>query len=246
MTHLEIQNISKSFGENEVLDQLNFSVHQGEFVSLLGPSGSGKSTLFGIIGGMILPNSGDVILNGESIKGKRGSISYTPQTPSLLPWRTILNNVLLGQELTGKKDREKALQMIDRAGLKSYENSYPHELSGGMKQRVSFIRSVLSPQSLILLDEPFSALDEFTRTDMQKWLLDMWEQTKRSILFVTHNIEEAVFLSDRVIILSPRPASVLKEFQVPFERPRREELLLSDEFLQFKKEIYQEMRHAQV
>lgn len=191
--------------------------------------------MFGIIGGLTIPNSGDVLLNGNSIKGKRGSISYTPQTPSLLPWRSILDNVLLGQEISGRKDRAKALEMIERAGLSEYKDAHPHELSGGMKQRASFIRSVLSPQSLILLDEPFSALDEFTRTDMQKWLLSMWEEAKRSILFVTHNIEEAIFLSDRIIILSPRPASVLNEYKVPFDRPRREELLLTDEFYSLKK-----------
>ncbi|MGP4071765.1 ABC transporter ATP-binding protein [Piscibacillus sp. B03] len=246
MKHLEIQNVSQSFGDIHVLDGISLSVSEGEFVSVLGPSGSGKSTLFGIIGGLINPNFGDILLNGKSIKGKRGSISYTPQTSSLLPWRTILDNVLLGQELSGKKDINLAKNMIERAGLKDYEGAYPHELSGGMKQRASFIRSVISPQSLILLDEPFSALDEFTRTDMQKWLLSMWEENTRSILFVTHNIEEAIFLSDRIIILSPRPATVLEEYKVPFERPRQEELLLTEEFLQFKKEIYQQMKSVQM
>ncbi|TFB13117.1 ABC transporter ATP-binding protein [Filobacillus milosensis] len=242
MKHLNVQNISQSFGENHVLDDINFSIEEGEFVSILGPSGSGKSTLFRIIGGISEPTSGDILLKNKSIKGKPGSISYTPQSPSLFPWRSILDNVLLGQEIVGKKDRKKALQMIERAGLGSYEHAYPYELSGGMKQRASFIRSILSPQSLILLDEPFSALDEFTRTDMQKWLLSMWAEHRRSILFVTHNIEEAIFLSDRVIILSQRPATVLKEFNISFSRPREEELLLSEEFIELKKEIYQEMR----
>jgi ABC-type nitrate/sulfonate/bicarbonate transport system ATPase subunit len=242
MSHLEIQHVNKSFGENTVLNDLSFSVHEGEFVALLGPSGSGKSTLFRVIGGISQPSSGKVMLNGENITGKPGSISYTPQSPSLMPWRSILDNVLLGQEISGKRDAERALQMIERAGLGGFEKSYPHELSGGMQQRASFIRSILSPQPLILLDEPFSALDEFTRLDMQKWLLSIWAEYKRSILFVTHNIEEALFLADRIIVLSSRPATVKKEFTIPFVRPRDEAILLSDDFLQWKKRIYQEMR----
>ncbi|MBB6453221.1 ABC-type nitrate/sulfonate/bicarbonate transport system ATPase subunit [Salirhabdus euzebyi] len=242
MSHLKIEHIEKSYGERSVLKDVSFSVQEGEFVSLLGPSGSGKSTLFRIIGGMTAPLSGAVYLEGEDITGKRGSISYTPQSPSLMPWRTTLQNVLLGQEIVGKKDEEKARDMLERAGLKGYEQAYPHELSGGMKQRASFIRSILSPQSLILLDEPFSALDEFTRLDMQQWLLSIWSEYKRSILFVTHNIEEAIFLSDRIIVLSDRPATVVKEFNIPFDRPRREDLLLTEEFLHWKKLIYQEMR----
>jgi ABC-type nitrate/sulfonate/bicarbonate transport system ATPase subunit len=238
---LEIRNISKKFEDNDVLSNIKFSVKDGEFVSLLGSSGSGKSTLFSIIGGMIQPTRGSVWLDGEKIDGKRGSISYMPQSSSLFPWRTILENVVLGQEIAGEIDKIKALEMIERAGLKGYENSYPHQLSGGMKQRVSFIRSLLSPQSLILLDEPFSALDEFTRTDMQKWLLSIWEEHKRSILFITHNIDEAIFLSDRIIILSNKPATVKKEFIIPFERPRDENLFLSEEFLGWKKKIYEEM-----
>lgn len=242
MSQLEIQQVEKSFGESIVLHNLSISVEEGEFVALLGPSGSGKSTLFRIIGGISLPSSGTIYLNEADITGKRGSISYTPQSPSLMPWRTILDNVLLGQEITGKRDVEKALQMIERAGLGGFEKSYPHKLSGGMQQRVSFIRSILSMQSLILLDEPFSALDEFTRLDMQKWLLSIWAEYKRSILFVTHNIEEALFLADRIIVLSSRPATVKKEFTIPFARPRDEDILLSDDFLQWKKRIYQEMR----
>ncbi|RDW17326.1 ABC transporter ATP-binding protein [Oceanobacillus arenosus] len=242
MNHLEIAHVGKSFGETNVLHDISFSVKEGEFVALLGPSGSGKSTLFRIIGGISWPSQGTVNLNGDDITGKRGSISYTPQSSSLMPWRTILDNVLLGQEIAGKRDVERALQMIERAGLKGFEKSYPHELSGGMQQRASFIRSILSPQPLILLDEPFSALDEFTRLDMQKWLLSIWSEYKRSILFVTHNIEEAIFLADRIIVLSARPATVKKEFIIPFPRPREEGILLTDAFLQWKKRIYQEMR----
>ncbi|WAA08856.1 ABC transporter ATP-binding protein [Fervidibacillus albus] len=238
MKHLEMNHLSKSFGNHLILRDVSFHVEKGEFVSILGPSGSGKSTLFRIIGGITEPSSGTIFLNGENIVGKRGHISYIPQSSSLFPWRTVLQNVLLDQELSGKKEKEKALQLIERAGLKGYEHAYPHELSGGMKQRVSFIRSFMSPQSLILLDEPFSALDEFTRLQMQKWLLSIWAENQKSILFVTHNIEEALFLSDRIIIFSERPTNVKAEFSIPFSRPRNTELLLTDQFLQWKRKLF--------
>lgn len=241
MEKLKINNLHKSFDDQLILDNLSLSVGEGEFLSILGPSGSGKSTLFHLIGGLYSPEKGSIELDGENINGQRGYISYMPQAPSLLPWRTVEDNVLLGQELSGEKDREGAREMIQRAGLEGYEKSYPHELSGGMKQRVAFIRALLSPQPIICLDEPFSALDEFTRLDMQKWLLSIWEENKKSVIFVTHNIEEALFLSDRLLVLSQRPASIKKEFIVPFSRPRDESLVLSEEFLQCKKTIYEEL-----
>ncbi|RWZ58085.1 ABC transporter ATP-binding protein [Halobacillus fulvus] len=242
MAKLEIQDVSKTFDGTSVLDHLTFQLKDKEFVSILGPSGSGKSTLFHVIGGLLSPDSGDIVMDGSSITGQRGKISYMPQSPSLLPWRTVLENVLLGSEIQGKTDREQALRMIEKSGLSGYEHTYPEQLSGGMKQRVSFIRSLLSPQPVICLDEPFSALDEFTRHDMQKWLLSIWEEHQRSILFITHNIEEALFLSDRIIVLSDRPAHVQKEFTVPFSRPRDPSLVLTEPFLTCKKQIYKEIR----
>ncbi|MEI2663678.1 ABC transporter ATP-binding protein [Rossellomorea sp. LJF3] len=241
MTTLSIQNMSKSFDGELILDDLSIQVGEGEFVSILGPSGSGKSTLFHVIGGLFAPDSGDIKLDGESINGRRGSISYMPQSPSLLPWRTVIENVMLGQELHGKRDKEMAMGMIERAGLKGYEDAYPEDLSGGMKQRVAFIRALVSPQSFLCLDEPFSALDEFTRLDMQRWLLSIWEEDLSSVLFVTHNIDEALFLSDRIIVLSTRPARVQKEFNVPFPRPRDKEILLTEEFLKWKTDIFKEL-----
>jgi ABC-type nitrate/sulfonate/bicarbonate transport system ATPase subunit len=235
MSHLTIQNIHKSFGEKEVLRDTNLKISSGEFISILGPSGSGKSTLFHLIGGLISPTKGSIFLDKQDITGQRGFISYMPQHHSLFPWRTVLQNVLIGQELQGKKDQQKALQMIEKAGLAGYENSLPDSLSGGMKQRVSFIRALLSPQPIILLDEPFSALDDFTRQDMQQWLQSIWMEYRRTVLFITHNIEEALLLSDQVIILSTDPATIIKKFEVPFERPRTEELTLSNEFLKMKR-----------
>lgn len=241
---LRIQHIRKSFQSKQVLESISLEVEQGEFVSLLGPSGSGKSTLFAIIGGMLQPDAGEVVMNGKSITNQRGHISYMPQQDSLFPWRTILDNVLLGQELQGEVNPGRAKEMLEFAGLKEVIDSYPHELSGGMKQRASFIRALISPQELLCLDEPFSALDEFTRLDMQKWLLATWEQYRQSILFITHNIEEALFLSDKIVILTDSPATVKEIITVPFPRPREASLLLTDEFLAWKRKVLASMQRT--
>ncbi|MBV7504939.1 ABC transporter ATP-binding protein [Bacillus sp. sid0103] len=241
MSYLRFQNVTKRFGQNEVLKDLDFSINKDEFVSIIGPSGSGKSTIFNLIGGILSPDEGEILLDGQCINGKRGFISYMPQTSSLFPWRTILENVLLGQELQGKKDVKAAREMLAIAGLSDYENAYPHMLSGGMKQRAAFIRTLLSPQEVICLDEPFSALDELTRFEMQKWLVDMWESHRRTILFITHNIEEALFLSDRVMMLSAKKAKVVSTIEVPFERPRHESILLDERFIQCKRDVYYQL-----
>ncbi|MDQ6597464.1 ABC transporter ATP-binding protein [Bacillus salipaludis] len=238
MSHLMLKDVWKSFGANEVMTGMNFSIKKDEFVSIIGPSGSGKSTIFNLIGGMLAPDHGQILLEKKVINGKRGLISYMPQTPSLLPWRTILDNVVLGQELQGKKEISKAKEMLEIAGLADYEKAYPHELSGGMKQRAAFIRALLSPQAVICLDEPFSALDELTRFEMQKWLLSMWETHKRTVLFITHNIEEALYLSDRILVLSQKPSKVISEMEVPFARPRDASILLEEPFLQWKRKVH--------
>lgn len=234
---LYLRHVKKSFGPKQILDDITFNVANGEFVSLIGPSGSGKSTLFNIIGGLFAPESGDVLVNNKSIINQSGHISYMPQDDSLFPWRTILNNVLLPQELHGNTDPERAKKMLHHAGLGDVINAYPHELSGGMKQRAAFIRALLSPQNLMCLDEPFSALDEFTRADMQKWLLAIWEEHEQSILFITHNIDEALFLSDKIIVLTDPPANIKEVVTVPFARPRDESILLGSEFLKWKKKL---------
>jgi ABC-type nitrate/sulfonate/bicarbonate transport system ATPase subunit len=240
---IRTENISLSFTETgQVLESISLNVKDGEFVSIIGPSGSGKSTIFQCIGGVLLPEKGDIFLGDKKITGEPGHISYMPQQNSLLPWRTVLENVLLGQELHKKTNVEEAKSWLHKVGLSEYENAYPHQLSGGMKQRVAFIRALISPASLLLLDEPFSALDEFTRLDMQKWLLSIWEKERKSILFITHNIEEALFLSDRIYLLSNRPANILKEINVTFPRPRNEELLMDDQFQNMKKEIFKSLK----
>jgi len=234
---LTLNNISKSFADKQVLDHISLEVQAGEFVSLIGPSGSGKSTMFNLIGGLISPDDGDIFMNDQLITNKSGHISYMPQQSSLFPWRTVLDNVLLGQEIQGIRETDRAITMLEKAGLGEVIHSYPHELSGGMQQRVAFIRALLSPQTFMCLDEPFSALDEFTRLDMQKWLLATWEDYDRSVLFITHNIEEALFLSDKIIILSSNPAQIKEIVDIPFARPRDEDIFLTETFLEWKKKL---------
>ncbi|MCW1927323.1 ABC transporter ATP-binding protein [Bhargavaea beijingensis] len=241
MAELAVHDLHKKLGQTDVLGGLSFRVGDGEFVSILGPSGSGKSTLFQLIGGLLEPDGGEIRLGEQPIRGRRGMISYMPQRPSLLPWRTVLDNVRLGAEIAGAPDPPDAIDMLDKAGLGGYADAYPHQLSGGMQQRTAFIRSLLSPQDFICLDEPFSALDEFTRAEMQQWLLSLWEENPRSILFVTHNIEEAIYLSDRILILTDKPAQLLSEYHVPFRRPRTPDLILSEEFLDIRRQIARQL-----
>ncbi|MBT2282306.1 ABC transporter ATP-binding protein [Paenibacillus polymyxa] len=251
---LDVVDVHASFRERRsrlpVLNGLSLTVEQGEFVAIVGPSGCGKSTLFHIIGGLLKPQEGQVLMNGQNVTGQRGKISYMPQQPALFPWRTIEDNVLLaGEVATNAPPRAEALaearKWLSSVGLAGFEQAYPHMLSGGMQQRAAFLRALLSPQELMLLDEPFSALDALTRSDMQRWLLDIWEQNRRSVLFITHNIEEALLLADRVYVLSNRPATVLHEVHVPFDRPRREENTEESAFLERKRQIAQWMREEQ-
>ncbi|WP_058711895.1 ABC transporter ATP-binding protein [Paenibacillus jamilae] len=256
---LELDGISLAFREKRsslpVLQDVSLTVKPGEFVSLIGPSGSGKSTLFHIIGGLLKPQQGRIRMHGRDMTGERGHISYMPQQPALFPWRTTLDNILLGQENAPRKDaaagsrygsererRKEALQWLEQVGLGKFAKAYPHTLSGGMQQRAAFLRALLSPQELMLLDEPFSALDALTRADMQQWLLRMWEKNRRSVLFITHSIEEALLLSDRIYVLSARPASVMHVVDVPFPRPRREEITLDPRFMEWKRTMTGWMR----
>ncbi|MBE7901011.1 ABC transporter ATP-binding protein [Paenibacillus polymyxa] len=256
---LELDGISLAFQKKRstlpVLQNVSLTVKPGEFVSLVGPSGSGKSTLFHIIGGLLKPQQGRIHMHGQDVTSERGHISYMPQQPALFPWRTTLDNILLGQENAPRKDavaesryvsererRKEALQWLEQVGLGKFAKAYPHTLSGGMQQRAAFLRALLSPQELMLLDEPFSALDALTRADMQQWLLRMWEKNRRSVLFITHSIEEALLLSDRIYVLSARPASVMHVVDVPFPRPRREEITLDPRFMEWKRTMTGWMR----
>jgi ABC-type nitrate/sulfonate/bicarbonate transport system ATPase subunit len=241
---LQLDRVSLSFQRDgkphPVLDSISIHVREGEFVTLLGPSGSGKTTIFRLIGGIQLPDEGQISIGGRVVTGTRGLISYMPQQASLFPWMTVQGNVASALEISGisRQDaRNTASEWLKRIELDAVAGEYPEVLSGGMQQRVSFLRALLMPRDLMCLDEPFAALDALTRTDMQQWLLQMWEAQRRSVLFVTHSIEEALTLSDRIYVLSPAPARVLKEIVVPFARPRRSDVWMEPAFTEMKKDI---------
>lgn len=250
---MELKHISQTFMENgkmdTVLRDISLHVDKGEFVSIIGPSGCGKSTLFHIIGGLVAPSYGEVWLAGKNVTGQKGLISYMPQNHALFPWRTIEENVILAQEVAGlpvKQSIAEAREWLVKVGLGGYEKAYPHVLSGGMQQRAAFLRALLSPQEFMCLDEPFAALDALTRMDMQRWLLAIWEQNKRSVLFVTHSIEEALLLSDRIYLLSDKPTTIIQEIKVPFSRPRQDEVSNDPLFQSLKQEIYAMMKRDQL
>ena len=227
MSRLAVKNLTQTFVQKDaklpVLDDLNFSVDDGEFVALLGPSGCGKSTLFNIISGLLAPDTGEVYLNGERISGNTGDFAYMQQKDLLLPWRTVLRNVLVGPEIQGEPldtAKEEAKQRLTQLGLSGFENSYPMQLSGGMRQRVALVRTLLFRKELLLLDEPFGALDAMTRTVMQSILLDIWTEGRQTVLLITHDIEEALLLADKIYVLTARPATLKAEILVPLPRPR--------------------------
>lgn len=248
---LEIKHLHKSFmnkGEKiEILRDINLNVNDGQFVSIIGPSGSGKTTLYKMIGGLESIDQGEILLDGKSLHTMRGQVAYMPQQASLLPWYTVERNVALALQISGVTKKEaltQARHWLDKVGLSAYKDEYPHKLSGGMSQRVSFLRALLSPQKLMLLDEPFGALDALTRLHMQQWLLSLWEQNKRSVLFVTHSIDEALMLSDRIIVISSHPATVIDEIEVPFARPRQEAIWSTEQFNTLKQSIYEQLRET--
>ncbi len=233
-----MEGVSKSFMVGgkplPVLDGVSVRLGAGEFVSLIGPSGCGKSTLFNIICGLERPDGGRVSL--------ADAVSYMPQKDLLLPWRTVLDNVILAREVAGDdraEARREARELMPLFGLAGFEKSYPAGLSGGMRQRAALMRTMLARRDILLLDEPFGALDAITRTKMQRWLLEVWDRFKQAVFFITHDIEEALFLSDRVYVLTPRPAGVALHLEVGLPRPRRYECVTDADFLALKKQIMQ-------
>lgn len=239
MKKLVISNVSFAYDHEPILDDFSLSIQEGEFVSLIGPSGSGKSTLFYLIGGLYQPDQGDIYLDGERINGKRGKIGYMPQQPSLLPWRTVKMNILLGKELSRSPKTQNVKRLLEKAKLEGLENKYPHQLSGGMQQRVAFLRTLVSNHSLLCLDEPFGALDALTRTDMQYWLQELLKEFRYTILFITHSIEEALLLSDRVVVLTHRPMRVRREYVIPFANANWDQKREQKSFFDLRKEIEQ-------
>ena len=232
--HIKLQGISKRYTDLEVIRDLNLEVNQGEFVTLIGPSGCGKSTVFNILSGLEPATSGSVQVQGF---GSERTFAYMPQRDALLPWRNILDNVILGQELQGiskKQARTEALTQLAFFGLEGFEKNYPFELSGGMRQRAALLRTVLTHRPVLLLDEPFGALDAITRAQLQEWLHDLRKRLNRTILFITHDVEEALLLSDRVYVLSPRPAQVVLELAVDLDPSGPGEVVTSPRFVELK------------
>ncbi|TFI40581.1 ABC transporter ATP-binding protein [Rhodococcus sp. 1R11] len=228
---IDVSALRKSFDGKPVLDGVSFGVRPGEFVSIIGPSGSGKSTVFNMLAGLDAPDSGSV---------RVPSCAYMPQKDLLFPWRSVLDNTSLGLEVQGVAKREaraRARELFPVFGLDGYESARPSELSGGMRQRAALLRTVVQGRSVLLLDEPFGALDSLTRSDMQAWLQQVWSEFRWTVLMITHDIREAVYLSDRVVVLSPRPAHVRRQVDVPLPRPRELEIVTTPQFAAVEKEL---------
>ena len=234
MAILSVKDISKSFDEERIIERISMELGEGEIVSLLGVSGGGKTTLFNIIAGLSLPDEGQVWLEGQEVTGRTGNISYMLQKDLLLPYRTILDNVALPLVIRGmkkKEAREQASRYFEQFGLVGTEHKYPAQLSGGMKQRVALLRTYLFSEKVALLDEPFSALDMLTKNTVHEWYLDVMEKIKLSTLFVTHDIDEAILLSDRIYLLTGKPGTITKEIVIKEPKPRGKEFNLTEEFL---------------
>ncbi len=223
MSLLDLQNVRVTLGETAVLDDINMHVAEGEFVSILGPSGAGKSTIFRLLTGALPLQHGAIICGGRPLATHKNNFAFMPQRDALMPWRRIIDNLTLGLEVQGvaRKDaRAQVLPLLADFGLAGFTDHYPAQLSGGMRQRAALLRTIVQGRPVQLLDEPFGALDALTRTQMQKWFEDRWRTARWTTLLVTHDVREAVALSDRIYVLSRRPARVIAEIAVPIPRPR--------------------------
>jgi ABC-type nitrate/sulfonate/bicarbonate transport system ATPase subunit len=235
-------NASHRYGNLLVHDRLSFAVAQNEFVCICGPSGCGKTTLLDCLAGILKPTLGSVLIDGAPANPKRHSISFVFQEPSTFPWLTVFDNVATGLRIKGAPAADvtaKVREIIDLVGLTGFETYYPHQISGGMKQRVAIARAFATDSDLILMDEPFVSLDQPTRERMQREVLDIWRRRVRTVIFVTHNIEEAVFLGDRILILSEKPAHIVADLPVSLEHPRDP---LSSEFMRLRSECVHWLR----
>ena len=250
VAYIEAENVNLTFTPPNrapvtALQDFNIEVGEGEFVSIVGPSGCGKSTFLNVLLGLIPPNTGRMAIQGREIRGPGTDRAMVFQEFGMLPWRTVLHNIELGLELQGvPKNKRKPIceHYVDMVGLSGFESHYPHELSGGMKQRVGIARALASDPAVLLMDEPFAALDAQTRDIMQAELLRIWQEAKKTVLFVTHQIEEAVYLSDRVIVMTKRPGRIKKIVDIPLSRPRDYEMRVTQEFNDLKLILWNELK----
>jgi len=251
---LRTEGLTKSFAPGgggeavRALDGLDMEIGAGEFVSIVGPSGCGKSTLFNIIAGLDRPSGGSILLDGRPAGRLLGQVGYMPQNDLMMPWRSLLDNAALAPVLGGAgrgEARRRARAEFPRFGLEGFEDAWPSQVSGGMRQRAALLRTFLAGHELMLLDEPFGALDALTRQEMQQWLLEIWQADRKTILFVTHDVEEALFLSDRVYVMSGRPGRIELCVEVGFARPRQlEETTLDPEFTELKRRLLEPLHRA--
>ncbi len=245
MTHaakLILENVSMVFDTNgqnfTALEPVTFDVPKNKFISLIGPSGCGKSTIFNIVAGLQAPTTGRVLIDGRDSTGMIGQVGYMLQKDLLLPWRTVLDNICLGMEIRGipmAEARQRAAPLMQRYGLGGFEKSYPSSLSGGMKQRAALLRTLLIDNDVVLLDEPFGALDAQTKAHMQEWLLELFTDFGRTVVFVTHDVEEAVFLSDDIYVMASRPGRIIEKLPIDLPRPRERAVTSTPRFVAMKK-----------
>ncbi len=237
---LSAENICKSFDGVEIIRDVSVHLGKGELVCLLGQSGAGKTTLFNVISGIYTPDSGRVLMDGEDVTGKPGKISYMLQKDLLLPYMTVEENCSLPLVIKGERKKtavEKARSELHKFGLDGCGGKYPSQMSGGMRQRAALLRTYLSSAGTALLDEPFSALDTLTKSAMHKWYLGVMQEIKLSTLFITHDIDEAIILSDRIYIMGGKPGTITAEIAVTENKPRRDDFILTEEFLEYKRKI---------
>ncbi len=250
---ISVCKVSKAFRVDgrvvAALEQVSLEAGEREFVTLIGPSGCGKSTLLNLIAGLLEPDTGEIVLRGDPQARRLGQIGYMPQRDGLLPWRRLIDNLTLGPEVMGRDvraARNEAMALLPLFGLDGFEHSYPYELSGGMRQRAALLRTLLCDQEVVLLDEPLGALDALTRRTMRDWLAEIWSRFERTMLFVTHDVDEAVLLSDRIYIMTQRPGRIARELTVQLPRPRTESMLVDSAFVACRDEILHtlEAQHA--
>ena len=244
---IEVRGLSKAFGDLQVLDDLSLHVERGEFVSILGPSGCGKSTILSVLNGTEPADGGEVLLDGQPLDRSSSPFAWMPQRDVLFPWRTVEQNVALGGEVAGglgkREARAQARALLPTFGLDEFGDAHPHQLSGGMRQRAAFARTVAQGRDILLLDEPFGALDALTRTELQLWLEQIWGRERWTVVLITHDVREAVLLSDRVYVLGPRATGTVLELEIPLPRPRTIDLLGDPAAAALERELLQAL-HA--